>query len=117
MISFSGYRFVGVNAYSENTEWAEKLAQWLLNEENQTTRYVEAGQVPCNSKVLSSIDQSKYPVIAALNAQQEFASLQRLGNAYWSSIPDYGNALLEGNLSKSEIIQKLDTLVENITAQ
>lgn len=117
MISFSGYRFVGVNAYSENTEWAEKLAQWLLNEENQTTRYEEAGQVPCNSKVLSSIDQSKYPVIAALNAQQEFASLQRLGNAYWSSIPDYGNALLEGNLSKSEIIQKLDTLVENITAQ
>ena len=34
MASFSGYKLIGVNAYSEHQEWAEKLAQWITSEKN-----------------------------------------------------------------------------------
>ena len=33
--SFTGYKMMGVNAYSKNKDWACKLADWMTNEENQ----------------------------------------------------------------------------------
>ena len=50
MASFTGYKMLGVNAYSENEEWAQKLAAWITNEENQTLRFAQRGQGP--SKML-----------------------------------------------------------------
>ncbi len=41
MSSFTGYKMMGVNAYSKYPEWAAKLADWLTNEENQTIRFEE----------------------------------------------------------------------------
>ncbi len=44
MSSFKGYKLMGVNAYSENPQWAAKLADWLTNEENQMLRFEEGGR-------------------------------------------------------------------------
>lgn len=38
MASFTGYKMMGVNAYSKNKDWACKLADWMTNEENQKIR-------------------------------------------------------------------------------
>ena len=45
MSSFTGYKMMGVNAYSKYPEWAAKLADWLTNEENQTIRFEERNQL------------------------------------------------------------------------
>ena len=44
MASFSGYKLIGVNAYSKHREWAAKLAEWIANEENQKLRFQLRGQ-------------------------------------------------------------------------
>ena len=46
MASFTGYKMVGVNAYSSNVKWAMKLAEWITNQDNQTRRFAERGQGP-----------------------------------------------------------------------
>ena len=33
MASFTGYKMMGVNAYSKHKDWALKLADWFTNEE------------------------------------------------------------------------------------
>ena len=53
MSSFTGYKMMGVNAYSKYPEWAAKLADWLTNEENQTIRFEERNQGPSNTKCSS----------------------------------------------------------------
>lgn len=35
-VTFKGYKYMGVSAYSKYPEWAAKLADWLTNEQNQT---------------------------------------------------------------------------------
>ncbi len=47
MASFAGYKMLGVNAYSENREWAGRLAEWITNESNQTLRFVESHSIHC----------------------------------------------------------------------
>lgn len=44
MASFTGYKLMGVSAYSANPQWAAKLADWLTNEQNQTVRFEMNGQ-------------------------------------------------------------------------
>ena len=116
MVSFIGYRFVGINAYSEQKQWAAKLAEWLVNEGNQQKRY-DAGQIPCNMEVVKNADYSKNPVAAALLMQQEYAVLQRVGNQYWNPVKEFGEKLLNTTYSQADLQYELDTMVEAITAQ
>lgn len=44
MASFTGYKLMGVSAYSANPQWAAKLADWMTNEQNQTVRFEMNGQ-------------------------------------------------------------------------
>ncbi|MDE6185207.1 MAG: extracellular solute-binding protein, partial [Lachnospiraceae bacterium] len=54
MASFSGYKLIGVNAYSKHREWATKLAEWITNEENQELRFQLRGQGPSNIHAAAS---------------------------------------------------------------
>ncbi len=66
------YRMVGVNAYTEHTDWAHKLAAYLTNEESQTLRLKEKGDRPCNAAVATSTAAVSDPMIKAMNAQEKF---------------------------------------------
>ena len=44
MASFSGYKLIGVNAYSQHKDWAAKLAEWITNQQNQELRFRLRGQ-------------------------------------------------------------------------
>lgn len=61
MASFSGYKMVGVNAYSENPEWAAKFADWMTNEQNQTLRFEMYAQGPSNTKAADSEEVKQAP--------------------------------------------------------
>lgn len=75
MASFSGYKLIGVNAYSEHYEWAAKLAEWISNEENQKLRFMVRGQGPSNINAAASAEVQNSPAIAALLDQSEFSCL------------------------------------------
>ena len=116
MASFKGYKMMGVNYYSENKEWALKLADWLTNEENQTLRFTERSQGPSNKNAAASDAVSKVPAIQAVIAQSEFGVLQRVGNSYWGPLSTFGEIMATGNPKNTDLQEIMDVMVEGITA-
>lgn len=116
MTSFAGYKMLGVNAYSEHIEWAQKLAEWITNEKNQTLRFVRRGQGPSNKNASASSEVSKSPAIQAILQQSEFASLQRVGGNYWDAVQEFGQIMAEGNPQGRDLQEIMDIMVKGITA-
>jgi len=115
MASFTGYKYMGVNAYSAHKEWALKLADWLTNEENQTIRFRERNQGPSNKNAAASDEVQKVPAIRAVIAQASFGRLQRVGNSYWTPCSDFGAAMAAGNPTNTDLQEIMDNLVAGIT--
>ncbi len=116
MASFSGYKLIGVNAYSENWEWASKLAECIANEENQKLRFTLRGQGPSNMNAAASEEVQSAPAITALLEQSEYSCLQRIGGNYWDPVNTFTADILSGNPSGKSLQERLDIMVEGITA-
>lgn len=117
MASFSGCKLIGVNAYSPQKEWAQKLAEWISNERNQTLRFEQRGQGPSNIRAAASAAVQESPAITALLAQSEFSQLQRIGGKFWDPVSAFALNMAEGNPSGTSLQEQLDRLVEEVTAR
>lgn len=117
MGSYSGYKLVGVNSYSSENDWATKLAEWMVSEDNQLLRFEKRGQGPANAAASETDAVKENVAIKALLEQSEYGSLQRIGGHYWTPVSEFGSQMATGekgsNLSLQEI---MDNLVEKITA-
>lgn len=116
MSSFSGYKMIGVNPHSQFVGWSMILAEYLTNKENQIKRFNERGLGPANEEASQSADVQASPAIAALAAQAEFASPQRVGGNYWDPANTLGLTLITGNPDGTDLQKLLDNAVEGITA-
>lgn len=116
MHSFAGYKLVGVNAYTKNAKWAQRLAQWITNEENQMIRFEKKGDCPSNVNAASSKKVIDSPAIAALAAQSEYAHIQRVSDNFWMPVYVYGTTITAGNLDEKSLQGLLDQMVKDITA-
>ena len=116
MSSFTGYKLMGVNAYSEHVEWAHKLADWITNEQNQTIRFEKRSQGPSNINAAASDAVSKVPAIAAVIEQSQYGTLQRVGNLYWNACTRFSDTIANGNPYNLPLQDIMDTLVAEITA-
>ena len=116
MASFSGYKLIGVNSYSAHREWADKLAEWITNEENQELRFELRGQGPSNKNAAASEEVQASPAIAALLEQSEFSFPQRIGGNFWDPVTAFTAEILAGNPSGKSLQEQLDTMVTGITA-
>lgn len=112
MSSFLGYRAVAANYYSENKEWALKLAEYLAGEEAQKTRYQELNQLPVNTNVMNSEEAKKDPVIEAVSQQKSMGSLRRVGTGYEEACASFGTKMAGGEKDYQNL---LDDLVKGIT--
>ena len=116
MASFSGYKLIGVNSYSAHREWADKLAEWITNEENQELRFELRGQGPSNKNAAASEEVQASPAIAALLEQSEFSFPQRIGGNFWDPVTAFTAEILAGNPSGKSLQEQLDAMVTGITA-
>lgn len=116
MSSFTGYKMMGVNAYSEHLEWAHKLAEWLTNEENQTLRFEERNQGPSNIKAGASDAVKQVPAISAVIEQSQYGNLQRVGNSYWDACSSFAKVIMEGNPNNIPLQDIVDSLAQGISA-
>ena len=116
MASFSGYKLIGVNAYSEHHTWAVRLAEWISNEKNQQLRFEMRGQGPANTKAAASADVQDSPAITALLEQSEFSCLQRIGGNFWDPVSAFALNMAAGNPEEKGLQEQLDSMVEGITA-
>lgn len=116
MASFTGYKMMGVNPYSEHIGWAHKLANWFTNEQNQKLRLEVRNQGPSNTNAAASEFANQIPAIQAVIEQSQYGSLQRIGNSYWGACTTYAQEILDGNPKRKEEQELIDILVEGITA-
>ncbi|WP_081670586.1 extracellular solute-binding protein [Butyrivibrio hungatei] len=115
MSSYAGYKLVGVNSYSENTAWANKFADWMTNEQNQSLRFSMRGQGPSNTAASSSGEVAQSKGLQALQKQAEFASLQRVGGTFWDPATNFGTIISEGNTKGKNLQTLLNEMVTDIT--
>ena len=116
MSSFTGYKLMGVNAYSDHVEWAHKLADWITNEQNQTVRFEQRSQGPSNINAAASDAVAKVPAIAAVIEQSQYGTLQRVGNLYWDACTRFSETIVAGNPNGLPLQDIMDNLVAGITA-
>ena len=116
MSSFSGCKLVGVNAYSDQIGWSMLLAEYLTNESAQIGRFNARGLGPSNIAAANSAEVQANPAIAALAAQADFATPQRVGGNYWAPSQTLGEILASGNPDGTDLQTLLDTAVEGIEA-
>ena len=111
--SFGGYKFVGVNAHSENTGWSMLLAEFLTNEANQKRIAEAVGESPCN---IAAASQAKTtPALEALAEQAEFSYLESkcVGGKFWDPVNSLGASLVEGGVTDMQAL--LDEAVAGVT--
>lgn len=117
--SVSGYKLIGVNAYSKNVGWATVLAEFLTNEESQATRFEQRQLAPTNKTVAASDEVSKNVAIAASAAQDAYGVIQTVSAKYWDPAKTFGEMIAQGSLSATDekaIQEALDTMVEGAKA-
>lgn len=115
MASYAGYKLVGVNHYSENEYWANLFADYMSGEECQALRFEMRGQGPSNINAADSAEVKASVAIQAVLEQSEFASLQRVGGAYWTPSADIGSAAVAGSTGGKTMQEFMDDKVAEIT--
>lgn len=115
MSSFTGYRLLGVNSYSPNREWAEKLAEYLTNEENQNLRFERAERGPSNINAAASDAINQVPAIKAVQEQAQYGVPQQVGQNYWTPMTNFGEVMAEGNPNNIPLQDLVDQMVSGIT--
>lgn len=116
MASFSGYKLIGVNAYSKQYKWACLLARWITNEKNQQLRFELRGQGPSNRSAAASAAVQDSPAIAALIDQSDYSCLQRIGGKFWDPVSAFSLKMADGNPEKEDLQTLLDLMVEGVTS-
>jgi len=115
---FSGFKFMGVNAYSENAGWAVLLAEFLTNQEAQEARFAARQLSPTNTVAASGDAVMANPAIAASAAQDAFGATQSTGDKYWDPTKSFGEQIAQGTIASDDaaIQAALDSLVEGVNA-
>lgn len=117
--SVAGYKYIGVNGYSENSGWAVLLADYLSNEEAQQKFFDERESGPSNKNVGASDAIKGNIALSALAQQSEYAQAQKVGGKYWDPSKTFGELIAQGTLAADDdaaIQETLDNLVEGVTA-
>lgn len=114
MHSFAGYKLLGINANTKHPEWAMRLASWLTNEENQTTRFRKRGEGPSNTKAAESKEVQAAPAIKALGEQSKYSHLQNVAETFWTPTFKFGTTIAGGNRDGADLQKLLDTMTEEI---
>lgn len=117
--SVAGYKYVGVNGYSENAGWAVLLAEYLTNEESQQMFFDERESGPANINVGASDSIKENVALAALAEQSAYAQAQKVGGKYWDPAATFGELIAQGAIAADDdaaIQETLDNLVEGATA-
>ena len=110
MGSFAGYKFVGVNSYSDNVGWSMLLAEYLTSESSQEAIYDATGEGPSNTEALS---KASSVALDALAEQAPYADLQIVGDKYWDPSMALANSL--ASYDGSDLQTLLDDAVDGIT--
>lgn len=108
MCSFTGYKIMGINAYTKYPEYCMELASFLANEENQLKRFKLTGECPANNSAAQNEEVQSSPAVAALAMQSKYGYVQSVAEPYWAAASKLGITLASGNRDNRDLQELLD---------
>lgn len=119
LVSFAGYKLMGVSNYSKNKAEAMKFAQFYTSEEMQLLHYEYRGFVPTNTNAKASETLKGDACAAAITAQLAFSKPQKsVPSTLWTPMQGVGDSMISKATNSEEYtIAELVELITNAVSQ
>ncbi len=114
MCSFTGYKLMGINAYTAYPEYCMELVHFLTNEENQLKRFKTTGECPANLKAAADEEVMSSPAVSALALQSKYGYVQSVAEPYWAASSKFGIIIASGNRDNRDLQELLDDTKKSI---
>ena len=97
LVSFAGYKLMGVNNYSKNKAEALAFADYYTNAESQIRHFETRSYFPTNVDARMDEQVINDAVGKAISAQLQFSKTQKnVPSTFWDPLKGLGNAMLTG---------------------
>ena len=97
LVSFAGYKLMGVNNYSQNKAEALAFADFYTNAENQIRHFETRSYLPTNVDARKDERVQNDVVAAAISSQLQYSKTQKnVPSTLWNPLKGLGNAMLTG---------------------
>lgn len=112
------YNLMGVNAQTKYPAEAMLFAEYLTNEKTQKIRFEQRNSSPTNVNLVADTTLlESNPAVATLSEQVKTSTIQpsiaQMGN-FWSPMEAFGQDCIAKAVTKENMQQKLDAMVESI---
>ena len=116
LVSFAGYKAMGVNNYSKNKTDALDFAEFYTNKENQIKHYEARGLVPTDTEARKDEKIQTDVCAKAITEQLKYSKTQKnVPSTLWVPMEGLGSAMITGAQSGSFDLQaQLKACVEAI---
>ena len=119
LVSFAGYKLMGVSNYSKNKAEAMKFAQFYTSEEMQLLHYQYRGFVPTNVNAKANKALEGDACAAAITAQLVYSKPQKsVPSTLWTPMQGVGDSMISKATNNEEYtLSELVELITNAVAQ
>ena len=102
LVSFAGYKLMGVNNYSKHKTDAMDFAEFYTSKENQIKHFEERGYVPTNIEARKDEKIQSDVCAKAITQQLQFSKTQKdVPSTLWVPMEGLGSAMITGAQSGS----------------
>lgn len=119
--TIANFNLYGINAQTKYPAESMLFAEYLTNEKNQRLRFEVRNSTPTNHNLLNDsklLDSS--PAVQILSEQVKTSTIQpsipQIAN-FWSPMEAFGQDCIAKEVTKENMKQKLDTMVEGILSK
>lgn len=122
LLSFYSSKAIGVNAQSKNMGAAVAFAAYLGNAENQLLRFQMSAQAPTNTKASASEEVMADPLTAVIVNESNNCSVAQpvssmFSARYWSNAGAIATEIKNGELTKDNVQERMDTFAKAMTQE
>lgn len=118
--NFADYKCMAVKSSTAYPLAAQQLAEYMSNEESQILRYQTNFTTPTCLSLLENEELASDVATCALVAQTQYAtpqpSISQI-NEYWTPVGAFGSGIINGEITKDNVKEKLDVVVDSITSK
>ncbi len=120
--SFYGSKAIGVNSQAKYPAVAVAFAAYIGGEEMQIKRFEETGQVPANltageSEAVQTNEIAKVIVEEVNTASVMQPTSSEFNSRYWNNVGGIDTEIRSGDLSKTNVQEKMDLFVKSMVVE
>lgn len=120
LVSFAGYKLMGVNNYSKNKTAAMDFAEFYTNRENQIKHFEQRGFVPTDETARQDERVQADICAKAITAQLNYTNTQKgVPSTLWIPMEGLGSAMVSGansgNFDLTAQLRACVTAIETVT--